>query len=515
MSLRLRALREDEVPRYAARHEWPPQVHGVNSYPGTPIPSMCERPTLQLPRSERQAAPNGAKTGRCFQLPPRAATQTQPVLPTLFVPGFPKSATTWLFECMRAAFLPERVCSALPMRNGRFPKRAFAPQLWNRSSCRGRRYMLPGIACAVTGPCGHRKELFFYGSGFGKLFEAGAAMLHGPEVPLELFQSRDARPENLTIFEWEAYRVKRFESFCYRSNFTHLPDGRMHPSCCIARASQPRKFGCRWHETVRIRLGLNEVTWFQTAMPWVVPSAYNFASVDFTPNYLCSQSALNNIFKSARDPSELRFIVLMRDPVMRAYSEWSMFSLHWRWDHQRSLMTKFSQKMRDFKDCNLTLYEKPELLRSLPDRELHRYIKKCFRGTAMEYISNSIYSVCIMGALRVFKREQFLFLRFEDLMRMKASALVRLIANFTGLYTDSTIITQLRGEDACEARRARRKPLSFTISSKDNNSEAALARQELTTLMPELESFFAPYNNMLAELIHPAFNWGADTHRLD
>ena len=27
------------------------------------------------------------------------------------------------------------------------------------------------------------------------------------------------------------------------------------------------------------------------------------------------------------------------------------------------------------------------------------------------YISNGIYSVCIMGALRVFKREQFLFLR--------------------------------------------------------------------------------------------------------
>ena len=39
---------------------------------------------------------------------------------------------------------------------------------------------------------------------------------------------------------------------------------------------------------------------------------------------------------------------------------------------------------------------------------------------AMEYVTNSLYPVCIAGALRIFKREQFLFLRFEDLMRMKA-----------------------------------------------------------------------------------------------
>ena len=31
-------------------------------------------------------------------------------LPTLFMPGFPKSASTWLFECMHAAFIPETVC---------------------------------------------------------------------------------------------------------------------------------------------------------------------------------------------------------------------------------------------------------------------------------------------------------------------------------------------------------------------------------------------------------------------
>jgi len=32
--------------------------------------------------------------------------------------------------------------------------------------------------------------------------------------------------------------------------------------------------------------------WFQNAMPWVVPEKYDFATVDFTPNYLCTEKAL-------------------------------------------------------------------------------------------------------------------------------------------------------------------------------------------------------------------------------
>ena len=83
----------------------------------------------------------------------------------------------------------------------------------------------------------------------------------------------------------------------------------------------------------------------------------------------------------------------------------------------------------------------------LPDEELHGYVKKCFKGMAMEYVTNSLYPICIAGALRIFKREQFLFLRFEDLMRMKAPGLLRLLSKFTGLYTDDNIISQ-----ACRRR---------------------------------------------------------------
>ena len=244
----------------------------------------------------------------------------------------------------------------------------------------------------------------------------------------------------------------------------------MHPSCCIAKASWPKRWGCRWHESLRLRFGRYQSMWFQTAMPWVRPDEYEFASVDFTPNYLCSATALRNIHSTARDPSELRFIVLMRDPIMRAFSEWSMFTT-WGWDKEKSFAKRATEQMDKFKKCNSTLFQRPDLLRALPDVELFAYMTKCFKGMAMEYVLNSLYPVCIAGALRIFKREQFLFLRFEDLMRMKAPAVLTLLSNFTGLYTDERIIHQVRAQHECEAGRARKVPLSFT--KKGGNSSAA------------------------------------------
>ena len=39
------------------------------------------------------------------------------------------------------------------------------------------------------------QELFFYGAGFGDLYRAGLAALHGPELPLELCAARQQREE--------------------------------------------------------------------------------------------------------------------------------------------------------------------------------------------------------------------------------------------------------------------------------------------------------------------------------
>ena len=43
---------------------------------------------------------------------------------------------------------------------------------------------------------------------------------------------------------------------------------------------------------------------------------------DFTPNYLCNADAMSRIRNTATEPSRYRFVVVVREPVARAFSEW-------------------------------------------------------------------------------------------------------------------------------------------------------------------------------------------------
>ena len=177
---------EEWVPSYALREHWP-STTGLNSFAGTqPLPERCKGERLR-PADVSHKGPNGSPSGECFQLDLRGKNETQPVLPTLFVPGFPKSATTWLWDCMHAAYLPEVVCRDAARTDPRAFRAGFDPRRWSKAGCSDadgtpRRFMLPGTACNVLGGCQHRKELFFYGGGFGNYFANGLASLHGPEV---------------------------------------------------------------------------------------------------------------------------------------------------------------------------------------------------------------------------------------------------------------------------------------------------------------------------------------------
>ena len=93
-----------------------PRPVGVNNFAGhQPLPARCLEKELGT-EDLKYKGPNGSPSGECFQLDRRMQNQSQPVLPTIFMPGFPKSASTWLFECMHVAFLPEMVCGDSPAR---------------------------------------------------------------------------------------------------------------------------------------------------------------------------------------------------------------------------------------------------------------------------------------------------------------------------------------------------------------------------------------------------------------
>ena len=190
----------------------------------------------------------------------------------------------------------------------------------------------------------------------------------------------------------------------------------------------------------------------------------------------------------------------MREPAARAFSEWRMFALKYKWDRDGNFSSAMARAAARLRDCDPSLYGAPQRLRALRTKPLARYLRKCFGGgRAMQYLATSLYAVCIEHALRLFRREQFLFLRYEDVRRMKPGALIALFSRFTGLSAP------VHGGGAPLDDEATR---SCTPSHRAPTRQAAAPEQLVAAAAP-LRRLFESYNLLLAEQVHPAFGWSA------
>lgn len=108
-----------------------------------------------------------------------------------------------------------------------------------------------------------------------------------------------------------------------------------HPACMRLeknQASVVEQFReCSWNDHLERTTGEEHTHCIRSVLPWAYEGELNASVADFTPNYLCDAQAVKRIYRAVPDPSLLRFVVVMRDPIMRAFSEWSMFSLGWNW----------------------------------------------------------------------------------------------------------------------------------------------------------------------------------------
>ena len=502
-----------------------------------------------------------------FMPPSRDAVS--PVLPSLFMPGFPKCATTSLYDCLLATFAPARLgCGT----------RAAG---WSATACK-RRFLLAPLETRARGQFEERKETFFFGGAALSHYQPDLMALHGPnprtgqlahEPPLWAWEAmhREKRPRGL-IHKRQAVRLASIAAICEnntngpqvclapsrsdecrrlhkrasarrpqreqqavsasalaplcsttgvasRTAVQAAPDGLIpgvgprsctHPGCTRIAHSLPESWSgkCKWGQSASGDLATNDLYCLGSMVPWVGEDELNATVIDFTPNYMCDPAALPRIFATAKNPAALRFIVVMRDPVMRAFSEWSMFT-KWGWDPTRTFTSSLLIELRRLRKCNTTLYQNAHLLRALPTPELAAYLRKCFRsGQAMMYVETSMYAVCVEHALRHFRREQFLFLRYEDLMRMDRTSVVALVARFAGLDADVPLLRNASAHGKCsfgaDAGTGRKRE-SYSSSSIDSAEQLAAAA-------PHLERLFDPYNTLLAELVHPAFRWRASDH---
>lgn len=157
--------------------------------------------------------------------------------------------------------------------------------------------------------------------------------------------------------------------------------------------------------------------------------------------------------------------------------------------------------------CSATLFGRPEALREMSTARLARYLNRCFsRGKAMMYVSNSLYAPCILHALRWFRKEQFLFVKYEDLVGFNTRQIVEMAGAFFGMHVDEGVLRLAERHGSCDPASSGRQR-SFT-------SRSPIAPTELGEVVPLLESVFAPYSAMLRELLGPAFTWSPAQHKL-
>ncbi len=556
---------------------------------------------LRLPEYIDEHAIRPPAAGASPRWLPRDADERAPVLPSLFLPGFPKSATSWLTRCMQTTWSPPALGCGRGAAN------------WTAARCK-KRFLLMSLGSSSSGDIRHQKELFFFGGTNARFWDGDLLGLHGPDPRAPPFEDKPAlwlwesqpprrRRRGNKLFRDaldtdEATRraglMRRLATLCAAveqpracaaylrevgsgANLTaaaaatddadslgggapgegssgggaparrqsvarrycaavHLgvPTARarkarcatdgisgmaryrlvpgplrlnnscVHPACQRIAYGEPKSWSsmCQWPKETEAR-NFDDAFCLKNMVPRPAEGELNLTMVDFTPNYMCDPAAISRIHQSATDPSAVRFIVLMRDPIMRAYSEWSMFAMGWNWDDDKHFGSSFGKKLRALRGCNRTLFDDPGAIARLSTRELRAYLGRCFRkGAAMMYPHTSMYSVCIAYALRIFKREQFLFLRYEDLMRMDGEAITRLVGRFTGLHVDDKLDVA-----GCSPRagKSARRPMSFSEQSPET---PFVLRQ----LAPALERFFAPYNRLLTELVHPAFRWRPEDH---
>ena len=80
------------------------------------------------------------------------------VLPALLVPCCAHSGTTFLWRCMKYAFVPPVVCGR-PSRRKHSPNYAGLSTQWTAKACGARKYLLPGLTGNIQGHWDYRKEV--------------------------------------------------------------------------------------------------------------------------------------------------------------------------------------------------------------------------------------------------------------------------------------------------------------------------------------------------------------------
>jgi len=149
-----------------------------------------------------------------------------------------------------------------------------------------------------------------------------------------------------------------------------------------------------------------------------------FITGECSPDYLLVPYAARCLVRA--NPG-MRIIIILRDPVERAWSSWRM----WRWPPRSSFEEALQCERRMLRRWSDLDVMSPDPIGSVLPDCLQEVTEAC-------YLKRGLYLEQVQRYLDVFPREQILVLKAEDLFEHPAPALRR-VFSFLGLTTDVEI----------------------------------------------------------------------------
>jgi Sulfotransferase domain/Tetratricopeptide repeat len=213
-----------------------------------------------------------------------------------------------------------------------------------------------------------------------------------------------------------------------------------------------------------------DIDWYLAHFP-CVPNSINYITGEATPIYINFPSLTKKIFHLFPN---IKFVILLRNPVDRAISSY----FH---QYKRNCGYKFIQdNIDDILKKMPSLLDKLQTFLWLEPSMMKKYRSPSRQDVFSYQLMNSLYIYYLKEWLNVFPREQFLFVKSEDLFS-NPSVTMKKVFSFLNL------------PDYPLAEYPNYNPGSYNPLSDD--------------LRQTLAEFFRPHNQKLEEYLGMKFNW--------
>lgn len=193
---------------------------------------------------------------------------------------------------------------------------------------------------------------------------------------------------------------------------------RQHPEIYVPAFKEPHFFDIP--ENYKNGIDWYQKNYFKNANKKVI--------AEFTPSYFFDKKAPERIFNNLG--SEVKFVVLLRHPVDRAYSHY----LHSKRDEHEEL---------DFVE---SLYQEGDrLLHHIENKDYLSYLRN-------SYISQGLYGDMVERYLKYFKLENFMFIHFEKEFLLKRDKTIQRVLRFLDIDPQTELQTDLRSNPSSKEK---------------------------------------------------------------